>query len=60
MEKLDDSDFDYFKVAMEKVREAKANLTFVQSILVQKYGLVEGDEIAPDGTIIRKGESHVS
>lgn len=55
MESLNESDFLYFKQAMDGVATANSVLAFVQSILVQKYGLKDGDQIQPDGLIVRVG-----
>lgn len=53
MERLDDSDFVYFKTAMDGASQAQSIVNFVQSVLMQRYGLKEGDQITPDGQIIR-------
>jgi hypothetical protein len=52
-ERLSDADYSYFKAAIDAVNQAKANLTFVQSVLIPAYGLKDGDQIQPDGRIIR-------
>lgn len=53
VERLSDADYSYFKAALDGVNQAKANLAFVQSVLVPTYGLKEGDQIQPDGVILR-------
>jgi hypothetical protein len=53
-ESLNATDYAYFKSAMDGVAQANAVLAFVQSQLIQRYGLQDGDEIQLDGRIVRK------
>jgi hypothetical protein len=52
--KLATVDLVYLKAAMAEVEKANVMVAFVQSVLVQRYGLREGDKVSgDDGTITR-------
>jgi hypothetical protein len=51
--RLNNSDYAYFKLAMDGVANSNSILAFVQGVLVAKYGLKDGDRIELDGRIVR-------
>lgn len=53
-ERLDEVDQLYLSAALAKRNEANGIVAFVQSQLAVRYKLGEGDQIQPDGVIIRK------
>lgn len=53
-ERLDETDQLYLSAALAKRNEANSIVAFVQSQLAIRYELGEGDQIRPDGVIIRK------
>lgn len=55
MESLEQSDLLYLNNANDGLAKAQAVVAFVTSVLATKYGLKEGDQVTPDGTIIRVG-----
>lgn len=54
-ERLDEADRTYLNSALSQLNEANAVLRFVRDQLAARYKLGEGDQITPDGVIIRKG-----
>jgi hypothetical protein len=57
--KLDSADYIYFKEAMDGLLKAQSIVSFIQNVLITKYGLKEGDTIELDGKIVR-GEGDLS
>lgn len=55
MESLNESDLMYLQNASDGKAKAEAVVAFVLSVLTAKYGLKEGDQVTPDGVIIRVG-----
>lgn len=53
MESLEQSDFSYFKSAMDGLATAQSVVAFVQKVLVEKYQLRDGDQVQLDGSILR-------
>lgn len=56
-ESLKEDDYAYFKSAMDGLLQAQSIVDFVQSILITKYGLKDGDRIELDGKIVRMDDS---
>lgn len=52
-ERLSEQDLPYFNEARARLTGAQAIYDFTQAILASKYSLQPGDQIMPDGTIIR-------
>jgi len=53
-ERLLGSDHEFLKAALAQQIKAKAVVDFTLAQLGVRYKLAEGDEITPDGVIIRK------
>lgn len=55
--RLDSEDLAAFVRASSEVNQATANFRALSVYFQQKYSLIEGNRIAPDGTLIRTVES---
>ncbi len=53
MEKLNDNDLAYLAEANLRKVTADTAYEFVKSMLTTRYNLAPGDQVTPDGTIIR-------
>ena len=57
LERLDATSLAFFLKAQETARIANAQMALFQQVVTEQYGLTDGDQITPEGLILRRSRS---